>query len=37
MWFIAVEVEQETSTLPPKKNCGSAPELTSYFYFVRGI
>ena len=30
MWFIDVEVEQETSALPPKKNPGSAPE--SYFY-----
>ena len=26
MWFIGVEVEQETSTPPPKKNPGSAPE-----------
>ena len=25
MWFISVEVEQETSALPPKKNPGSAP------------
>ena len=25
-WFIGVEVEQETSALPPKKNPGSAPE-----------
>ena len=25
MWFICVEVEQETSTPPPKKNPGSAP------------
>ena len=25
MWFIGVEVEQETSALPPKKNPGSAP------------
>ena len=24
MWFIGVEVEQETSALPPKKNPGSA-------------
>ena len=28
MWFIGVEVEQETSALPPKKNPGSAPEAT---------
>ena len=25
MWFIGVEVEQETSAPPPKKNAGSAP------------
>ena len=25
MWFIIVEVEQETSATPPKKNPGSAP------------
>ena len=25
MWFIGVEVEQETSARPPKKNPGSAP------------
>ena len=28
-WFIGVEVEQETSAPPPKKNPGSAPELGS--------
>ena len=28
MWFIGVEVEQETSAPPPKKNPGSAPECT---------
>ena len=27
MWFICVEVEQETSAPPPKKNPGSAPVL----------
>ena len=27
MWFIGVEVEQETSGSPSKKNPGSAPEL----------
>ena len=27
MWFIGVEVEQETSALPPKKNPGSASVL----------
>ena len=26
MWIIGVEVEQETSAPPPKKNPGSAPE-----------
>ena len=30
MWFIGVEVEQETSAPPPKKNPGSAPEV-AYF------
>ena len=25
MWFIGVEVEQETSAPPPKKKPGSAP------------
>ena len=28
MWFIGVEVEQETSAPPPKKNPGSAPAVT---------
>ena len=28
MWFIGVEVEQEKSAPPPKKNPGSAPEDT---------
>ena len=27
MWFMGVEVEQETSAPPPKKNPGSAPGL----------
>ena len=31
MWFIGVEVEQETSAPPPKKNPGSAP-----VYYYRG-
>ena len=30
MWFIGVEVEQETSAPPPKKNPGSAPENKLY-------
>ena len=29
MWFIGVEVEQETSTPPPKKNPGSAPAIVT--------
>ena len=28
MWFIGVEVEQETSAPPPKKNPGSVPVNT---------
>ena len=28
MWFIGVEVEQETSAPPPKKNPGSAPDVS---------
>ena len=32
MWFIAVEVEQETSAPPPKKNPGSAPVIFPYPY-----
>ena len=31
MWCIGVEVEQETSAPPPKKNHGSAPELRLLF------
>ena len=27
MWFTGVEVEQETSAPPPKKNPGSAPAI----------
>ena len=30
MWFIGVEVEQEASAPPPKKNPGSAPEFLSH-------
>ena len=26
-WFIGVEVDQETSAPPPKKNPGSAPDI----------
>ena len=28
MWFIGVEVQQETSAPPPKKSPGSAPALS---------
>ena len=35
MWFIAVEVEQETSAPPPKKNPGSAPEADSVGKVIR--
>ena len=41
MWFIGVEVEQETSAPPPKKNPGSAPVLclqtNGYWSFDEGI
>ena len=30
MWFIGVEVGQEASAPPPKKNPGSAPELALF-------
>ena len=32
MWFIGVEVKQETSAPPPKKNPGSAPVGTNPRY-----
>ena len=32
MWFIGVEVEQEKSASPPKKNPGSAPAYLLMFY-----
>ena len=34
MWFIGVEVEQETSAPPPKKNPGSAPVPTTLKYVL---
>ena len=40
MWFIGVEVEQETSAPPPKKNPGSAPAMFanfSGFDFLRAV
>ena len=33
MWFIDVEVEQETSAPPPKKNPGSSPEQIVHAIF----
>ena len=36
MWFIGVEVEQETSAPPPKKNPGSAPVERTYGNKNRG-
>ena len=30
MWLIGVEVEQETSAPPPKKNPGSAPDSPTF-------
>ena len=30
MWFIGVEVEQETSAPPPNKNPGSAPDYSCF-------
>ena len=33
MWFIGVEVEEETSAPPPEKNPGSA--LGTLFYLVK--
>ena len=33
MWFIGVEVEQETNAPPPKKNPGSAP-VTPQLYLL---
>ena len=40
MWFVGVEVEQETSAPPPKKSPGSAPELIFgkdfNYFFVNG-
>ena len=35
MWLIGVEVEQETSAPPPKKNPGAAPEADSVGKVVR--
>ena len=35
MWFIGVEVEQETSAPPPKKNPGSA--LVKHDWVARAV
>ena len=37
MWFIGVEVEQETSAPPPKKNPGSAPAYHPGYCSSRNI
>ena len=41
MWFIGVEVEQETSAPSPKKNPGSAPVNKIYYclemYGIRAV
>ena len=37
MWFIGVEVEQETSAPPPKKNPGSAPALSCILKLIPGF
>ena len=37
MWFIGVEVEQETSAPPPKKNPGSAPAQVPIVSFGRVV
>ena len=34
MWFIGVEVEQETSAPPPKKNPESAPASEPFVSYV---
>ena len=36
MWFIGVEVEQETRAPPPKKNPGSALVFRSSSLFICG-
>ena len=37
MWFIGVEVEQETSVPPPKKNPGSAPEVKKFLDYRSNV
>ena len=36
MWFIGVEVQQEMSAPPPKKNPGSAPVARFIFRMEQG-
>ena len=36
MWFIGVEVEQETSAPSPKKNPGSAPATIAVQLYFNG-
>ena len=36
MWFISVEVEQETNAPPPKKNPGSGPAIDHKFNKIAG-
>ena len=37
MWFIGVDLEQETSAPPPKKNPGSAPVDLTHFGLASGM
>ena len=37
MWFIGVEVEQETCAPPPKKDPGSAPALNLFSFFRKEL
>ena len=37
MWFIGVEVVQETSAPPPKKNPRSAPVLTKFKCLLKQV
>ena len=37
MWFIGVEVDQETSAPPPKKNPGSAPGYVFFFAAIESF
>ena len=37
MWFVGVEVEQEMSAPPPKKNPGSAPAIIAILYSASDV